>query len=135
MKTNVYTMERKIKELTNKKTFWDDVREIVGFYDDTVFIEDWDIKRLQRVADSFMGGVSMNNEVGKIKELIKQLNKASDAYYNSSPIMSDYDWDKLLDELKYLEDETGIIYPNSPTQNVGYSVLDEITKVKHNHSL
>lgn len=40
MKTNVYTMERKIKKLTNKKTFWDDVREIVGFYDDTVFIED-----------------------------------------------------------------------------------------------
>ena len=52
MKANVYTMERKIKELTNKKTFWDDVREIVGFYDDTVFIEDWDIKRLQRVADA-----------------------------------------------------------------------------------
>lgn len=75
----------------------------------------------------------MNNEVERIKELIKQLNEASDTYYNSSPIMSDYDWDKLLDELKYLEDETGIIYPNSPTQNVGYSVLDEITKVKHNH--
>ena len=52
MKANVYAMERKIKELTNKKTFWDDVREIVGFYDDTVFIEDWDIKRLQRVADA-----------------------------------------------------------------------------------
>ena len=31
MKANVYAMERKIKELTNKKTFWDDVREIVGF--------------------------------------------------------------------------------------------------------
>ena len=52
MKANVYAMERKIKELTNKKTFWNDVREIVGFYDDTVFIEDWDIKRLQRVADA-----------------------------------------------------------------------------------
>mgnify|MGYP004607892785 FL=1 len=77
----------------------------------------------------------MNNEVGKIKELIKQLNKASDTYYNSSPTMSDYEWDKLLDELKYLEDETGIIYPNSPIQNVGYSVLDEITKVKHNHPM
>ena len=52
MKANVYAMERKIKELTNKKTFWDDVREIVGFYDDAVFIEDWDIKRLQRIADA-----------------------------------------------------------------------------------
>lgn len=45
---NVWTMERKIKELTNKETFYDDVREIVG----KVFIEDWDIKRLQRVADA-----------------------------------------------------------------------------------
>ena len=77
----------------------------------------------------------MNNEVERIKELIKQINEASDAYYNSSPTMTDYEWDKLIDELKYLEDETGIVYPNSPTQNVGYSVLDEIPKVKHNHPM
>ncbi len=78
----------------------------------------------------------MNNEIERIKELIKQLNEASDAYYNSSDsIMTDYEWDNLFDELKYLEDETGIIYPNSPTQNVGYTVLDEITKVKHNHPM
>ena len=45
----------------------------------------------------------MNNEVGKIKELIKQLNKASDAYYNSSEsIITDYEWDSLFDELKEL---------------------------------
>lgn len=49
---NVWTMERKIKELTNKETFYDDVREIVGYNDPKVFIEDWDIKRLQRVADA-----------------------------------------------------------------------------------
>ena len=77
----------------------------------------------------------MNNEVERIKELIRQLIEASDAYYNSSPTMTDYEWDKLIDELKYLENETGIVYPNSPTQNVGYSVLDEIPKVKHNHPM
>lgn len=49
---NVWTMERKIKELTNKETFYDDVREIIGYNDPKVFIEDWDIKRLQRVADA-----------------------------------------------------------------------------------
>lgn len=49
---NVWTMESKIKKLTNKKTFYDDVREIVGYNDPKVFIEDWDIKRLQRVADA-----------------------------------------------------------------------------------
>ena len=49
---NVWKMESKIKELTNKETFYDDVREIVGYNDPKVFIEDWDIKRLQRVADA-----------------------------------------------------------------------------------
>ena len=49
---NVAKMERQIKELTNVETFYDDVREIVGYYNPNVFIEDWDIKRLQRVADA-----------------------------------------------------------------------------------
>lgn len=49
---NVAKMERQIKELTNVETFYDDVREIVGYYNPKVFIEDWDIKRLQRVADA-----------------------------------------------------------------------------------
>ena len=49
---DIYEMERKINALTNKETFYEDVRQIVGFYDETVFIEDWDIKRLQRVADA-----------------------------------------------------------------------------------
>lgn len=49
---NVAKMERQIKELTNVETFYNDVREIVGYYNPNVFIEDWDIKRLQRVADA-----------------------------------------------------------------------------------
>lgn len=51
-KPDVYEMEQKIEQLTNKETFYEDVRQIVGFYDERVFIEDWDIKRLQRVADA-----------------------------------------------------------------------------------
>lgn len=73
------------------------------------------------------------NKVHRIKGLIKVLNNASNLYYNSTPIMTDYEWDKLYDELKALEKETKIIYPDSPTQNVGYKVLDEIKEVKHNH--
>lgn len=73
------------------------------------------------------------DKIKRIKELINILNKASDAYYNSTPIMSDYDWDKLYDELEILETMTNIVYPDSPTQNVGYKVLDEIKEVKHNH--
>ena len=56
---NVYAMEKQIKELTNKDTFYEDVRQIVGYYNPNVFIEDWDIKHLQRVADarySVIGG-------------------------------------------------------------------------------
>lgn len=72
----------------------------------------------------------------RIKELISTLNKASDAYYNSgNPIMTDYEWDNLYDELAKLERETGVIYPNSPTQQVGYTVVDKINEVEHNHPM
>ena len=44
-------MKEKIMKLNNIKTFWEDVRHIVGYYDENVFLEDWEIKELQRVAD------------------------------------------------------------------------------------
>lgn len=78
----------------------------------------------------------MLNSVNKIKELILTLNKASDAYYNSgNPIMTDYEWDNLYDELVKLEEETGVVYPNSPTQQVGYTIVDKINEVEHNHPM
>lgn len=74
--------------------------------------------------------------VDRIKELISILNKASDAYYNSdNPIMSDYEWDNMYDELVKLEQETGVIYPNSPTQQVGYEVKTKLEKVTHSHPM
>ena len=79
------------------------------------------------------GGKIILNRIHRIKWLIEILNNASNAYYNSTPNMTDYEWDKLYDELKALEKETKITYPDSPTQNVGYKVLDEIKEVKHNH--
>lgn len=75
------------------------------------------------------------NRVERIKNLINTLNTASTAYYTSTPIMSDYEWDKLYDELKQLEQETGMIFNNSPTQNVGYVVLDKLKEVEHNHPM
>lgn len=78
----------------------------------------------------------MENKVDRIKELISTLNKASDAYYNSGdPIMTDYEWDNLYDELVKLEEETCVVYPNSPTQQVGYTVVDKIKEVEHNHPM
>lgn len=75
------------------------------------------------------------DKIKRLKEIIEILNDASNAYYNSTPNMTDYEWDKLYEELKVLEKETNIIYPNSPTQNVGYKILDEIKEVEHNHPM
>ena len=76
----------------------------------------------------------MVDKFKQMQELIKVLNEASDIYYNSSKrIMPDYEWDAKYEELKKLEKETGIIYANSPTVNVGHAVCNKISKVKHNH--
>lgn len=75
------------------------------------------------------------DKLERIKQLIKELNNASYAYYNNVPIMPDYEWDKMYDELINLEEETGIVLSNSPTHNVGYSVADELKEVKHNHPM
>lgn len=75
------------------------------------------------------------DKLRRIKQLIKELNNASYAYYNNVPIMPDYEWDKMYDELINLEEETGIVLSNSPTHNVGYSVADELNEVEHNHPM
>jgi len=56
----------------------------------------------------------------RIQQLVSMLNEASDAYYNGKgERMTDYEWDQRFDELKRLEQETGMILPDSPTQQVG----------------
>lgn len=68
----------------------------------------------------------------QIIDRVKELNKASEAYYNTGqPIMSDVEFDNKLEELRQWEEETGIVLANSPTQNVGAIVLDSIQKVTH----
>lgn len=75
-------------------------------------------------------------KVKRIKDLVKQLNEYRDAYYNEArPIVSDTEYDRLFDELSELENETGIVYTNSPTQSVGYEVKSELEKVKHSHPM
>lgn len=68
----------------------------------------------------------------RIEAMINELNKASDAYYNTgNPIMSDAEFDNKLELLKKLEEETGIVLSNSPTHNVGSTVLSSIPKITH----
>lgn len=63
---------------------------------------------------------------------VEELNKASEAYYNTGqPIMSDAEFDNKLEELRQWEEETGIVLSNSPTHNVGATVLYNIKEVTH----
>lgn len=72
------------------------------------------------------------NKLDRIKELVVLLNKAGKSYYSEGrEIMSNYEYDKLYDELKKLEEETGCVLSNSPTVNVGYEVLSELPKERH----
>lgn len=77
-----------------------------------------------------------DSKIKEMKNLISELNMASDIYYNTSnTIMSDKEWDIKLDRLKELEKEAGIVLNNSPSINVGYEVKSKLEKVKHEYIL
>lgn len=72
------------------------------------------------------------NKSDRIKELVDTLNKAAKVYYSGTDeIMSNLEYDRLYDELKALEDETGIVLAGSPTHKVGYETLSELPKEEH----
>lgn len=72
------------------------------------------------------------NEMNRMKELVSLLNSASKAYYaQDTEIMSNFEYDRLYDELVALEEKTGITLANSPTGNVGYEAVDELPKDRH----
>ena len=68
----------------------------------------------------------------RMKELVRQLNQASKAYYQENrEIMSNLEYDRLYDELVSLEKETGTVLANSPTVQVGYEAVEELPKEAH----
>ena len=74
----------------------------------------------------------MDEKISRMKELAATLTAAAKTYYQESrEIMSNYEYDKLYDELVELEKETGVVLSKSPTQNVGYEVLSELPKERH----
>ena len=73
----------------------------------------------------------MDEKLLRMREIIDQLNEASDAYYNGlSEKMTDYEWDALFDELKRIEEETGTVLDDSPTNNVS---ADNVAGQKEEH--
>ncbi|MFQ7580921.1 MAG: NAD-dependent DNA ligase LigA [Pilosibacter sp.] len=74
----------------------------------------------------------MDDKIKRMKELIPILSEAAKAYYQESrEIMSNFEYDRLYDELLKLEHETGTVFAGSPTQKVGYEVLSELPKERH----
>lgn len=72
----------------------------------------------------------------RIRQLVEELREAGRAYYQESrEIMSNYEYDRLYDELERLEQETGIILASSPTQNVGHEVVSALPKERHDQPM
>jgi DNA ligase (NAD+) len=80
--------------------------------------------------------VGMEDKLLLMKEKIKLLNEANKAYYQEDrEIMSNYEYDKLYDELKKMEEETGVVLSNSPTLKVGYELLSNLPKERHEKAM
>ena len=78
----------------------------------------------------------MEQKLKRMKELSVILSEASKAYYHESrEIMSNFEYDRLYDELVKLEEETGTVFAGSPTQQVGYEVLSELPKEPHDRPM
>ena len=74
----------------------------------------------------------MDEKLKRMRELISILTQASRAYYQESrEIMSNFEYDRLYDELLELEKETGTVLAGSPTQKVGYEIVSELPKERH----
>ena len=70
--------------------------------------------------------------IDRMKWLVEKLNQAAKVYYQGQDeIMSNYEYDKLYDELVKLEEETGVIMSSSPTVHVGYETISELPKESH----
>lgn len=70
-----------------------------------------------------------------IDELVEKLNNATVFYDKGCPIMTDKEWDDMYFSLVQLELSSGYINPNSPTQKIVYKVVNQLSKVKHDHQM
>ena len=77
----------------------------------------------------------MSYKIERIKELTEELNRLTELYDKGIPEISDKEWDDMYFELINLEQEYNYVMPNSPTQRINYTVVNELQKVKHNHPM
>lgn len=75
------------------------------------------------------------NNSKNIRTLIDKLNQATEAYEKGKPYLTDMEWDIMYYKLEHLEEVTGLIYPDSPTQTIHYNIVNNLKKVTHNHPM
>jgi DNA ligase (NAD+) len=71
----------------------------------------------------------------RIMSLVRHLNECTKAYDEGHPLISDEEWDNEYFELKALEDDTGLILGDSPTQTINFVEMSELEKVQHSHKM
>jgi DNA ligase (NAD+) len=77
----------------------------------------------------------MNSIYEKIRFLVNYLNDCTKEYDKGTPIISDKEWDEKYFELQSLEEQSGLILSNSPTQSISYKVVSQLNKKEHNHKM
>ena len=77
----------------------------------------------------------MDSIYDKIRFLVRYLNECTKAYDEGNPKITDEEWDNKYFELQALEQETGLILSNSPTQSISYEVVNALQKCEHNHKM
>ena len=77
----------------------------------------------------------MNTNYRRIISLVRDLNFHTKLYDEGRPLITDEEWDKRYFELKQLEEDTGLILSNSPTQTISYEVVNSLQKVEHSHKM
>jgi DNA ligase (NAD+) len=74
-------------------------------------------------------------KLDRVRFLVIALNAYTELYESGNPKITDEEWDNMYFELKSLEEETGLILSNSPTQTITYDIVNALSKVEHNHKM
>ena len=74
-------------------------------------------------------------KLDRVRFLVIALNAYTKDYEQGNPKITDEEWDNMYFELKSLEEETGLILSNSPTQTITYDVVNALSKVEHSHKM
>lgn len=74
-------------------------------------------------------------KLDRVRFLVIALNAYTKLYESGNPKITDEEWDNMYFELKSLEEETGLILSNSPTQTITYDIVNALSKVEHNHKM